>query len=933
MIGLRQLSLFNSIKTITNKSITNTNKNTNKSFNISNYNNSLTMTKTRTTEGSIQNISTVFTKVTVSFLEIFQINFLNILFLNLQVRSINSIIFQYTSYQEGIHYMLGKQVGVVVPETQDLNNYRNLFEHYREMLELLIDRYQLEGYQLEEPDFITFHFKTLQVDEDLKAMKYKLSKIELHKGLVKFEKIKTNFNSNILPYTYKERYFGYLLIGILREKYLSELVALLEKNKFSVGPRTKDKISFQINFETNENEWQKSFGSGIEFLQYVINKKDCKVFLHATRRYLIISRMDPNYKYQRSVFNLKTGQFLLLSFYILKLDEACKYLYNVNYEKLWIRKTSGTSLVFNENSNIQALVTHRPLEAIKYVEFKQKLYLEKRRKTPPQPLSNPNYSLGSVLIDNKEVTRDWNSYKKRTNFYNSKTNIWTETRPLDFYNLTRSIYVYVQKNIIKFSRPLDYDNLTRSISVYIPKKIIKFYTSTYPNPKVIFELCYANEQRLKDSLGYAYAHNNNNINNNNNYNNNNNNNINKKASLPSLLKYAMLFAPQRGWVLGWLRGMDGRYSATKLSIRSGSVLLRREEESNCSRNINSLNIFLLIGMVFSLYAPILIYKLTGVIIYNKYYAAVFFNLLFYFFVLNKNRLKLSILNKPMLWASTIIVKGGFEGLGDPDIEEQLVTPKPMRTFNSSQITDLGVELPLSLSATQNESKSKDSSATTRFNPEVNDVPVHLPPEGSNAKPSTERSTTSGYPLWPRPNPASNIPILPESNSEPAPTSHNNKKVRINEYTEVKEISELGLDNQKEKIYETIQLEPKNKLHRHRADERDKNIIDNSDLSNSTNSNTLNYFRGTKTKTKNKQKSIDWLPVFNWERAYPKKEAAEEENWPEIEVVNPILEEIKRYKSAGSLAGPNLDNINGQITNPSSTSKKDALSHLLDFKNK
>jgi hypothetical protein len=76
-----------------------------------------------------------------------------------------------------------------------------------------------------------------------------------------------------------------------------------------------------------------------------------------------------------------------------------------------------------------------------------------------------------------------------------------------------------------------------------------------------------------------------------------------------------------------------------------------------------------------------------------------------------------------------------------------------------------------------------------------------------------------------------------------------------------------------------------------------------------------------------------LPVFIWERAYPKKEEAEEENWPEIEVVNPKLEEIKRYKSAGSLPGPNLDNINGQITNPYSTSKKDALSHLLEFNNK
>jgi len=165
----------------------------------------------------------------------------------------------------------------------------------------------------------------------------------------------------------------------------------------------------------------------------------------------------------------------------------------------------------------------------------------------------------------------------------------------------------------------------------------------------------------------------------------------------------------------------------------------------------------------------------------------------------------------------------------------------MRTLNSSMFTGGGAELPLSLSATHKDSNSNDRSATfPRLNPEVNAVPVPYPPECSTAKPYTERGTTSGYPFWPRPTPALNIPILPGSNSEPAPTPEDNKKVRINEYTEVKEISELGLDNTREKRYELIQLEPKNKHHRHRAEERDKNIIDNSDPSNS---NTLNYFRG------------------------------------------------------------------------------------------
>jgi len=200
-------------------------------------------------EGSTQKqkIISAFKKVTVPSVELSQINFLNILFLNLQVslqvRSVNIILCQYTSYEQGIYYMLGKQVGVVVQDSHDLNHYRNLFEHYRETLELLMDRYQLDT-----PDFITFHFKTLHINEDLIAMTKNLN-IELHKGLVRVEKLKQNLKSKVLPYSYKEKYLGYLLIDKLRYRYLSDLVALLEKNQIIVTTRKKYPVSFPIEFK------------------------------------------------------------------------------------------------------------------------------------------------------------------------------------------------------------------------------------------------------------------------------------------------------------------------------------------------------------------------------------------------------------------------------------------------------------------------------------------------------------------------------------------------------------------------------------------------------------------------------------------------------------------------------------------------------------
>lgn len=56
--------------------------------------------------------------------------------------------------------------------------------------------------------------------------------------------------------------------------------------------------------------------------------------------------------------------------------------------------------------------------------------------------------------------------------------------------------------------------------------------------------------------------------------------------------------------------------------------------------------------------------------------------------------------------------------------------------------------------------------------------------------------------------------------------------------------------------------------------------------------------------------------------HPDTAAVEGEIWPELEVVNPNSEENKKYKSSGSIAQPNLENINGNISKP--TSKIDVL---------
>jgi hypothetical protein len=137
------------------------------------------------------------------------------------------------------------------------------------------------------------------------------------------------------------------------------------------------------------------------------------------------------------------------------------------------------------------------------------MYLNSKSIQGDKTSSIINYSNGSVTINVSKINVNWNSYTKRDKIYDTKTNLWTDTRP---------IYI---------------NNLSKSISVYVPKNIIKFTSTSYPEPKVIIELCNANEQRLNDSQEYAYA-------------DKKNNNKNNTASPPSLRSSALLCYPQRG---------------------------------------------------------------------------------------------------------------------------------------------------------------------------------------------------------------------------------------------------------------------------------------------------------------------------------------------------------------------------------------------------
>jgi hypothetical protein len=219
------------------------------------------------------NVEKKFKNVTIPAHSFNQVNFINIMVLNLKLRSINTIMMQYSSYSDNKYYMLGSQIGVIVKDNHDIHNYKNLFEHFLEMYEILLDRYNLP-----EPEFLTFKIKTLEVDEMLR--KDQLSHIELPKSVFKVTETKKNFNSNILPFTYQEHKMGVLLTGDIRTKFLNEL---LEQMKGIEKIKSLDKKVVDI----------------IYFLEKVINSEEYRVFLSFNKKYLIVSKFnEKNFYYK-----------------------------------------------------------------------------------------------------------------------------------------------------------------------------------------------------------------------------------------------------------------------------------------------------------------------------------------------------------------------------------------------------------------------------------------------------------------------------------------------------------------------------------------------------------------------------------------------------------------------------------------------------------
>ena len=377
---------------------------------ITSDNNTGIVTKNKTDTAKEVAVKYKLITVSVPFHEFTEIRFIQLLMLNLKINSLNTILFQYSSYSTSTNLMLGPQVGVVVRDRHDISYYRILYEHYIEKLESIMSLYNAGV-----PEFVIIHLKEILVDGKVKIGQ--LFQIDLPKKLINVSDTRIKFNSKILPLTLDERDFGSLLQDVIKANYLENIINNLqnnmllnntdsEKNKLLNNIKKLAKDLNIINIEYQPLLWEclKDEKLQIAFLMEVIKSDRYKVFISKNKLYLIISYLTKKFNYNRIVFHTKTGKLMFCSKDSFN-NENLLFL-NKDTSKYFVREIGNLSVALNKYNDIELFIKKIDLPPIKYTEHIKFINpeVDSDDKDKPIPSRNTNFGVFDVetFVDTSE---------------------------------------------------------------------------------------------------------------------------------------------------------------------------------------------------------------------------------------------------------------------------------------------------------------------------------------------------------------------------------------------------------------------------------------------------------------------------------------------------------------------------------------------------
>jgi hypothetical protein len=257
----------------------------------------------------------------VNFEDFNERSFINSLVENLTLNTTYSLLTKVGYEGNSSFYMAGPQIGIVVKHFHNTRHYANLYRIIEDRIINLKTSEKLKKVENLSPDTIYLMFKELVPLPELELTTTRIKSIK-HLNNNMFKPVDTNklFNTKHLPLTTDISYFGSILSGSMRRKYIKKLINSM---KF-LGVLVPDFLS------TLDS-------SSKVFLK--INQKKPKGTSKSTEKitYLTISRPygsenNDNRSYIRTVFDMSTGQ---------KLKEVFDYIVD---KTTFIRKIKDTKL-------------------------------------------------------------------------------------------------------------------------------------------------------------------------------------------------------------------------------------------------------------------------------------------------------------------------------------------------------------------------------------------------------------------------------------------------------------------------------------------------------------------------------------------------------------------------------------------------------------
>ena len=129
-------------------------------------------------------------------------SFINKILNHFHLNTTYSILIKVSSNNNLNFKMCGSQIGIVIKEDHNIKFYESLFSTIEYRIETVINNYDY----MNSLDLIEIAYCTINPPQDLKLTNIK--ELEFPSYIVNVEKVKKNFNENVLPLTTNERYFG-----------------------------------------------------------------------------------------------------------------------------------------------------------------------------------------------------------------------------------------------------------------------------------------------------------------------------------------------------------------------------------------------------------------------------------------------------------------------------------------------------------------------------------------------------------------------------------------------------------------------------------------------------------------------------------------------------------------------------------------------------